>query len=324
MISLKTYDAIIVGAGVSGLALGQKLIASGQNVLIIEKSRSVGGRLATRRDEPAVYDHGAQFLKEFPAELKTQYEFLFHPELVKPWFQEDGLQIFSAIRGMNQIGKRLSQNLNILFNEKVIELSIQAEVVQLKTENQQTLQAHRVYLTAPVPQSIAILEQSKIDFPEDLKGIEYAKALVLLAESSAESLPSPIQQNVNDKIFTVSDQFSKGVSPVPAWSIIMTPSWSEQHFVMPEVEIEKLIQDEIQKIVMNSKITFKRSQLKKWRYSHPLKNYRQSFLQLENTPQVYLLGDGFGGGSIRGALQSAEDVFKASFHPSELPPQGGA
>ena len=52
----------IIGAGLAGLtaANGLKHIA---DITVFEKSRGVGGRMSTRRAEPYVFDHGAQFFK---------------------------------------------------------------------------------------------------------------------------------------------------------------------------------------------------------------------------------------------------------------------
>jgi len=55
------WDVVIVGAGIAGLCAAGELIAAGRRVLVIEKSRGVGGRMATRRLGEAVCDHGAQF-----------------------------------------------------------------------------------------------------------------------------------------------------------------------------------------------------------------------------------------------------------------------
>ena len=51
----------IIGAGVSGLVAGRRLVDAGATVIIVDKGRSVGGRLATRRIGGATFDHGAQF-----------------------------------------------------------------------------------------------------------------------------------------------------------------------------------------------------------------------------------------------------------------------
>ena len=50
----------IIGAGLSGLTLAHELTGVA-NVKILEKSRGVGGRMATRRSGGFEFDHGAQY-----------------------------------------------------------------------------------------------------------------------------------------------------------------------------------------------------------------------------------------------------------------------
>ncbi|MBT4205492.1 MAG: NAD(P)-binding protein, partial [Proteobacteria bacterium] len=50
----------IIGAGLSGLVAAQQL-GSVAHVTIFEKSKGVGGRIATRRSGLYSFDHGAQF-----------------------------------------------------------------------------------------------------------------------------------------------------------------------------------------------------------------------------------------------------------------------
>jgi hypothetical protein len=75
----------IVGAGVSGLALGNQLKAKRFQVEIFDKGRAVGGRASSRRTEWGYLDHGAQLLtirdSEFHRFLATC---LPHPCLI-PW-----------------------------------------------------------------------------------------------------------------------------------------------------------------------------------------------------------------------------------------------
>ena len=52
---------VIVGAGICGLVAGRALVETGAEVVVVDKGRSPGGRLATRRVGDATLDHGAQF-----------------------------------------------------------------------------------------------------------------------------------------------------------------------------------------------------------------------------------------------------------------------
>jgi predicted NAD/FAD-dependent oxidoreductase len=51
----------IVGAGLAGLIAGRAIAEAGHDVVLWDKGRSPGGRLATRRIGDARLDHGAQF-----------------------------------------------------------------------------------------------------------------------------------------------------------------------------------------------------------------------------------------------------------------------
>ena len=61
-----TYSAvmsqiIVLGAGVAGLTAALELTEAGHRVVVVDKGRGIGGRLATRRIGAAILDHGAQF-----------------------------------------------------------------------------------------------------------------------------------------------------------------------------------------------------------------------------------------------------------------------
>ncbi len=53
----------VIGAGVAGSVAARGLAQAGLRVTVFDKGRSIGGRLAQRRREGAVFDHGAQFIR---------------------------------------------------------------------------------------------------------------------------------------------------------------------------------------------------------------------------------------------------------------------
>ena len=51
----------VIGAGMAGIACARTLVQAGHNVSVFDKSRSVGGRMATRSTSFGTFDHGAQY-----------------------------------------------------------------------------------------------------------------------------------------------------------------------------------------------------------------------------------------------------------------------
>ena len=59
-----TTDVVVIGAGIAGLIAAGELKRAGLHVLVLDKGRGVGGRIATRRIGGATFDHGAQFITQ--------------------------------------------------------------------------------------------------------------------------------------------------------------------------------------------------------------------------------------------------------------------
>jgi predicted NAD/FAD-dependent oxidoreductase len=79
----------VVGAGIAGLALARSLhdIA---DVTVFEKSRGVGGRMATRRAGAVGFDHGAQYFTVRDDAFRRMLEPAIGKALCKPGPAQSG------------------------------------------------------------------------------------------------------------------------------------------------------------------------------------------------------------------------------------------
>ena len=74
----------IIGAGLSGMTLAHEL-QDFASVICFEKSRGVGGRMATRRAGSFEFDHGTQFFKARHPDFKKWLKPLIHNGIVLDW-----------------------------------------------------------------------------------------------------------------------------------------------------------------------------------------------------------------------------------------------
>jgi len=304
---------VIVGAGITGLALGSFLREKNptDEVVILEKSRGVGGRMATRRTDRGKFDHGAQFYshKESIAKLHLQWQ---SQNLVQEWFQSDNVSKFISPSGMTALAKSLAAPLSIELEMKALKVNSASGLSwEVEIENHLPMVADRLILTAPMPQNLELLDRSGLPVSDRLRKAVYAKAVVLLFEGIAPNdLDGTLgfKDNINESVFSVSNQFKKGLHSVPSWTVVMTPQFSDQVFEMADEQILPLALKEVMRIAPS--LAYENVQLKKWRYSHPLTLAcsKGEPMFTDVAKNFYLAGDAFGGASVAGAVASAAQL----------------
>ncbi len=127
----------IIGAGLSGVILGQKL-SQKADVVIFEKAKGVGGRMSTRYAYPFVFDHGAQCFTARTKDFQTFLSPFMESGIIAEWKGqiinlEVGKECTShlyhephlvAAPNMNSLCKAIAASLNIRTNCEVAPLTI--------------------------------------------------------------------------------------------------------------------------------------------------------------------------------------------------------
>ena len=124
---------VIIGAGVSGLLCGKRLIEAGHSVLILDKGRNIGGRLSTRRTDGAVFHHGASSLPDFYSHKELPE---FGLEIFKRAEKEKIIQrkgnLFEPINSVADFVSYCGTNLNIRKSCEAISLNLYNKTIVVK------------------------------------------------------------------------------------------------------------------------------------------------------------------------------------------------
>ncbi len=303
-------DFIIIGAGLCGLHMAKKISELGLGTsIVLEKSRGVGGRMATRRTLETRFDHGAQFYR-VKSDIAKIHNIWKDEKISHQWFFSSKGDHWCANNGMTALAKQLSATLDIQLEKQVQSIHYEAGIWKLTSDKNETWQCRHLILTAPLPQALILLEKSKLDNLIDLsevKNIHYSKALIALIslESDFEINEFGYEEFLSGDFFSIANQKQKGLSAIPAYTFTMSPNFSENEFDNPEEIVLAKILKIIQARYPNIKISG--SELKKWRYCQAQSTYKNLFCEV--APKLFLTGDAFGGSSLLGAIRSSEGLI---------------
>jgi len=333
-------DLLIIGAGISGLLAAQQLAAAGRRVVIIDKGRTVGGRLATRQLGAGLADYGAQFFTVRHERFRQQVATWEAAGLVYVWSTgwsdgstaetpNDGHSRYAVHGGMNALAQHLAtrlKNSGVFIHPhcRVTQLAQTAHGWRAVDEAGQHYQAKGVILTPPVPQSLALLDAGGVTLTTAdrtaLEQVTYAPCLCALFLLEGEiNLPAPgALQRPGAEISWVADNQMKGISPTATVVTVQTgPTYSAAHLAMPEEELLATLQASLQPFI-TGRVKVLEAQLKRWRYALPTTLHPERYLQAQDRPLLLFGGDGFGHPRVEGAALSGLAMGEAAVKPLEV------
>lgn len=305
-------EVLILGAGMAGLSAATELQRAGRRVLVLDKGRNVGGRMATRRMGTAVFDHGAQFMTARSARFQATLSGMVENGAVVEWCrsfaeQSEGHPRWRGNPSMIAVPKLLAKGVEVRLEKQVSSLSVIASGWLARTKDGETFTAGALLLTPPVPQSVALLDvggfQLSTPMRTRLGAIEYERCLVVLAVLDGPSqIPSPGgRQFTEGPISWLADNQLKGISPQPAVTLHASHAFSVEHW-------EGDRQESGRQLLLAAApwlgATVKEFQVHAWRYSKPLRGEDCACLLANDAPPLIFAGDAFGGSEVEGAALS--------------------
>jgi len=246
----------IIGAGVAGLAAGRELQRAGHAVTLFEKSRGLGGRVTTRRVAGCAIDHGAQLMKAPTPALQALVAETpgAHAIALPVWAFDRAGQLragdpaqndeprWTWPGGISALGRQLGQGLEVRRETTISALRGGPGAYELLGEGEAYGPFAAVLLTAPTPQSAAILEASTIDVATRdtllaaLAPAAYRPCLsVALAYARRPELPwyAAVNSDRGHPIAWLACEHAKPERAPAGVGLLlaqMAPGWSEAHW----------------------------------------------------------------------------------------------
>ncbi len=313
---------VVVGAGLAGLTAARAL-ADTHEVVVIDKGRGIGGRMATRRIGDATLDHGAQFFTTHTDEFAAVVAAWQEAGVAQPWFRgrvgpegivdPDGHTRFRGTESMNAVAKYLAEGVDVRTGTTVDSISrTDGSDGWILRFGDRSMHADAVVMTPPVPQSLALLAAGGVVLAADdlaaLSAIRYEPCLAVLAVLDGPSgLPEPgAADPASGPIDWIADNQRKGISLSPAVTIHATAEFSREHWSSPdEVVITALL------TAAGLSASPSAAQVQRWRYARPVDIHPERHLLAQGLAGLVFAGDAFGGAKVEGAVLSGRSAAAA-------------
>ena len=169
------WDVAIVGAGLAGLTCARELTAAGYRVCLLDKSRGLGGRIATRRVDGVRVDHGLRYWQPQTEGLQALTKDLLAANIIEPWpvrayeiLQREVLTpvehptVYVAAAGINAIAKYLARdftpNENLFTSYRAVSISGQPGDWIVEFDDGEAIKAKQCAIAIPAPQAAELLD----------------------------------------------------------------------------------------------------------------------------------------------------------------------
>lgn len=336
-------DVVVIGAGLSGLTAARQLQQVGHQVIVIDKSRGLGGRLATRRRGFTAIDHGCRHLQAFSDSTLSFLPALLEAGVLQPWepktfaLEADsslkvGLPetLYTALQGMSAVAKALAPGLTIHRQWRATALTplpqgwrIEGETLSADRQEQpSSIEAKAVVLAIPAPQAVALMDRAAFQneglskLMHQLQNVEFDAVITTMAGYSPDESASLPTQTSRGGWMVVGNRHSilrwaaldSSKRPDPQEPVVVVHSNAD--FAAKNIDRTDLesVGHELLAAAAGSLANWLSSptwmQVHRWRYGFVRQPLGSPVLHSPAVPTLVGCGDWCSGGNVEGAIAS--------------------
>lgn len=301
----------VIGAGIAGLVAARDLSDAGHEVVVFEKSRGLGGRMAARRSEGgAVVDHGLPVL-DVPRDgvLAGYVVELATDDLVEvdapgqpvPGRSTEGAPQLAWASGMTRLPKALAHGLEVVTDTRVAAIRADGEMLEVAQDQGNTLGTYDwVIVTAPGAQAADLLDHSPRGAVRaaDLRAVPYDLAVMVLAGVAVAPPEWFAHRPLTGPITYVTSETAKERAPVDgvaSFVVRLDPDVSERLMEASDAAVLAEALPALAKVLGKPAATPAWTQVKRWRYSTARDRLDQQVMNPEGT-RVLVAGDAVAAG----------------------------
>ena len=310
-----TYDFIIIGSGMAGLAAARLAVASGHSACILDKGRRIGGRVSTRRAEGFTFNHGAQFLTARQEAFVTVCAQAESAGALTPW-QVAGRDAFCGAPTMRDLPAFLGRGLEIRQQAEVTALAKDDGAIVCSGTDGELARGHRLVVTAPAPQAARLLAGIADDLVTTAQTAAYAPCWTGMYGFDAADLPAlaaPTGAESGPVGWACWEAQRPTGAPQPDGALIVqaAPDWSASELERGPESIAVALLSAYQVMIGETLPTPRYAAAHRWRYARVTKPADENAPRLSGDGQIAIAGDWVAGARVEDAFMSGHRAMTA-------------
>ncbi len=324
-------NVAIIGAGLAGLTVANKL-KNVAHVTVFEKSRGVGGRLATRYAETYKFDHGAQFFTVKTDEFQEYIQPLLKENIIVRWdacFVEfKGSEIVQKRQWdseyphyvgnpkMNEVGKYLEKELHIRLNTKIETITKKGKDWELIDADGNTQGVYNIIVVAsPAQQTLELLPPyfKHYSAVSNLKMQGCFTLMLGFKEPLPLNFDAALVKEADISWISVNSSKPNRTEP---YSLVVhaTNNWADEHIEDSKTDVQTHLLKELERILgIDVKLNLVHNVIHRWRYANITKQHGDPAMY-DSKNKIGICGDWLIQGRVESAFTSgnflAQEIVK--------------
>lgn len=346
-------DVAIVGAGLAGLVCARHLQQAGAEVVVVEKSRGLGGRLATRRLAETWADHGVRYVEPQGPLTRQLVDYMESQAILHLWTAPlqvvpphaspsslDTPRYVSPV-GLTAVAKALADGLFIHRGQRVVAIAPSPQGWTLTCEGIANdspapithLHANVLALMIPAPQALALLEPladrpSLVPSIQALRTVEFDPCITAIAAYPASTFKTAPVQALHLPDHPALSWIGVEASKQQTWPaegaiaavVQSSAAFAWSYLDAPELSsVGRALLEEARQFLGDDLLHPDLVQVHRWRYAFCRTPYPHPYLDNLAAGQLICGGDWCGDRQVEQALESGLQAAAAVGQLLDLP-----
>jgi hypothetical protein len=237
-------DILVIGGGMAGLSAATALAPAGAHIIVLDKGRGPGGRMAARRVEIAgqqvSFDHGAQYFTARDPAFRETVAAWEQAGVAARW-PAAGEDAWVGTPGMNACVRHMAAGLDVRWNVRAERLLRDGRLWQVEA-GETVFTADTVLVAVPAEQAAVLLADIAPDFAARAASVASAPCWAVMADFP-ELLPvaDTYRSDTAPVSWAARNSAKPGRSGTESWVIHASPARSRALIDLPKDEVARLL-----------------------------------------------------------------------------------